>query len=39
MNVGCPALAWPELFQSEARQEGPRYLRTHVLAVELWILQ
>jgi hypothetical protein len=40
MNVACcPALTWPELFQSEARQHGSRYLCTYVLAVELWILQ
>ena len=39
MNLGCPALTRPELLQSEAREQGPRSLRTHVLAMELWILQ
>jgi len=40
MNVACwPALTWPELFQSEARQHGSRCLCTRVLALELRILQ
>ena len=37
--VYCPALTQRELFQSEARQHDSRYLRTHVLTVELRILQ